>query len=296
VRRLARERCSSEILLESRLIGGWSFAQINPSLTRDVGECLGGAGMYVLTGSEHERLAPLMPWGLKQARPAMLGQPAAPTARPDLGVSARQVSDYDWAFQGKTGERFKDLVAWAAKEVDVNPGLLAVNLIAETRRGDYLTKDRVSSFLVGADDFYEKRHDIAAKVPAFRKVKWDEKSKTTNVNERGRRVTTIKFASGRDALLASAVYLKHGEVVLRQAAKQSQRDFDTLPVEVRLALLRLAFNAGHGRALRNLREALEGKDVLIRKPRKKAGPQRRATIHAARAMHLSETVFGVPPI
>jgi hypothetical protein len=41
--------------------------------------------------------------------------------------------------------------------------------------------------------------------------------------------------------------------------------------------------------------AVTGQDVLARKPPKKARPQRRAMIHVARAMRLSEDVFGVAP-
>ncbi|MCK5668407.1 MAG: hypothetical protein KAI15_04930, partial [Gammaproteobacteria bacterium] len=68
-------------------------------------------------------------------------------SRPDLGVSAKQVTAYDWVFRKKKGKKFKELVEWAADEVDINPGLLAVNLIAETRMRDYFAKSKVSSFL-----------------------------------------------------------------------------------------------------------------------------------------------------
>lgn len=215
-------------------------------------------------------------------------------ARPDLGVSARQVTAYDWAFRKKKGKKFKELVEWAADEVDINPGLLAVNLIAETRMRDYFAKSKVSSFLVGTDDFYDKRHDISRKVPAYSKIGWNKNQKPVgDLNETDRIVRTIHFDSGRDALLASAVYLKHGEVVLRQEAQKVGKDFDTLPVETRFALTRLAFHAGHGRAKKNLRQVLEGKEILIRKRKARAGPQRKATIHTARAMHLSELIFGI---
>jgi hypothetical protein len=232
-----------------------------------------------------------------QVREGLAQPPTASSvgAGPNLGVSARQLNEYDWAFVGPNGEKFKQLVTWAAAKVDINPGLLAENLIAETRRSDYLTSGKVSSFLVGTDDFFEKRRDLARKIPAYTEIKWDPRSRTTNINERGRRVTTIQFNSGRDAALASAVYLKHGEVMLQLAAKEANKDFASLPVEVRFALIRLAFNAGHARARKNLQDALEGKEILIRKPKKSAGPQRNATIHAARAAHLSEKVFGVPP-
>ncbi len=215
--------------------------------------------------------------------------------RQDLGVSSKQAAAYDWAFRGSDGERLREVTAWAAGEVDLNPGLLADTLIAETRRSSYLTRREVSSFEIGTDDFYIKRQDIERKVPAYANVRWDPRRVVDNVNETGRTVKSVRFASGRDATLASAAYLKHGEVVLREAAQAAHGDFNALSVETRYALVRLAFNAGHGRAKTNLTEALSGKDILIRKPPKKAGPQRRATIHVARAMRLSGHVFGVTP-
>jgi hypothetical protein len=219
------------------------------------------------------------------------------SARPDLDVTTAQISAYDGAFKKSVGLRFKELVEGAAKEVDLNPGLVAVNLIAEAPLERYMTKKRVSTYDVGADDFYIKRQDIEAKVSAFKKLRWDEMSKRSHNNDaqKPREIVTVDFYSGRDALLGNAVYVKHGEVVLREAAHKAGKEFDALPVEVRFALVRLACNAGHGRALRNLAEALSGRDVLIRKRQKKAGPQRRATIHAARAMHLSSWIFGVTP-
>jgi hypothetical protein len=224
--------------------------------------------------------------------------PSAPhdLARPDLGVTAKQVTAFDATFEGAVGDQFKKLVEWAAAEAGVNPGLLAAVMIAETARSDYLTKKKVSSFTIGTDDYYAKRHDIARKVPAHAKVNWDRKrGPYADTNEQNRVVQSIDFMTGRDAALASAVYLKHGEEVLRAAAKAAGGDFDGLPIEVRLALLRVAFQGGHGAGRKYLRSALKGDDILIRKPQKKAGLRRKATIRAAQAMHLSQHVFGVVP-
>jgi hypothetical protein len=184
-----------------------------------------------------------------------------------LGVSVNELIDYDSVFLGTPGTRFKNLVAWAAKEVDINPGLLAVNLLAEHRRGTYLTPGKVDSFTIGTDDFFEKRNALAKAVPAYSKVKWDRRATSTDINEQNRGVVTIQFDSGRDGLLASAVYLKHGEIVLREAARKAGSDFDRLPIEVRFMLVRRAFNAGHGRAREELTATLAGRDVLVRDPK-----------------------------
>ena len=108
-------------------------------------------------------------------------------------------------------------------------------------------------------------------------------------------VDTVYFKTGKDAALASGVYLKHGEEVLHQAANAVGKDFDSIPLQTRLCLLRLAFNAGQGRAKKNLLEYLQKAiPVLILRPVAKAGPQRKATWRTAQAIHLAEVFFNKP--
>jgi len=222
-----------------------------------------------------------------------LEAPKADASRPDLGLTAAQVTSYDWAFRGKAGERFIALVRSVAKAVGLHPGLVAVNLIAETGRDAYLGAGKLSSFQVGTDDYFAKRQHIAARVPAHAQVRWDQNIGVgLNVNETGRTVQSIIFISGAQGALASGVYLKHGEVVLREEAKRLNADLGRLPVEVCFMLIRLAFNAGHGAARAELAKALKGQDVLIRKPAKKAGPRRIATLRAAQALHVGRKFFG----
>jgi hypothetical protein len=66
---------------------------------------------------------------------------------------------------------------------------------------------------------------VQANVPAFSKVHFDATKKTTNTNESGREVTTIPFNSGKDAALATAVYLKNGEIKLRKGAQKNGGGF-----------------------------------------------------------------------
>lgn len=222
-----------------------------------------------------------------------------PDERPDLGLTAEQVTHFDDKFTGAIGERFKKVVEWAASEAQINPGLLAANLLSEERRSVHMRKGSVDSFLIGTDDFYDKRHQLRKLVPAYKKVRWDPKSLTTDVNEAGRTVNTITFASGKHGVLATAVYLKHGEEVLRETAKAAGKDWDALSVDVRFMLSRLAFNAGLGRAKKELESTLKGTDPLGRdakepcKGRKHA--RRCATLHGAQGVHLSDKVFGITP-
>ena len=216
-----------------------------------------------------------------------------------LAVSGKDVATDHRQFWGKSGKKFKSLIEQAAKKVDLNPGLLAATMLAETgNRNDYLTKNKVSSYRIGVDDFYDRRHAIAQRVPVYAKVGWDRNQKPAehyNDAKKPRIVKTIKFNSGPDALLASAVYLKYGAVRLREEASKLGRDFFKLPLETRWALIRMAFNAGVGGAIKRLIRALKGEDILVRKnfPRKAYQTDRNATIHTARALHLSEWIFGV---
>jgi V8-like Glu-specific endopeptidase len=219
----------------------------------------------------------------------------------DLAVSGEEVADHHRRFfQGKSGKRLKKLVEDAAKEADLNPGLLGTIMMAETRRPQsYLSSQKVSSYHIGADDFYEGRAAIQARVPAYAKIKWDKKQppwEHLNDAKTNRRVVkTILFDSGPDAALATAVYVKFREARLREIARDLNGDFDKLPVATQFALTRMAMAAGTGGATPFLKDALKGADIFVRKPIPVAiyQTQRNATVRTAQAMHLSDWVFGI---
>ncbi|MEV0386032.1 amidase domain-containing protein [Nonomuraea sp. NPDC050643] len=213
-----------------------------------------------------------------------------------LAVSEELVADGHRQFWGKAGRRFKDLIVSAARDVDLDPGLLAASLLAERGRALYLTSEKVRSYGVGADDFYDLRSALEAAVPAYRHVGWDKRQtpeEHLNDADKPRMIKTIKLDSGPDALLASAVCLKYGEIVLRKFAADRHRDFDALPIEVRFALTRMTFPAGRRGAQTRLALVLDGKDVLVRDwtPPRRKYTERNATIRAAQALHLSEWIF-----
>jgi monoamine oxidase len=220
----------------------------------------------------------------------------------DFVVSGAEVTDHHRRFfRGKSGKRLKTLVEDAAREVDLNPGLLGTIMMAETRRPQsYLLSEKVSSYHIGADDFYEGRAAIQARVPAYAKVKWDKKQKPSehlNDAKTNRRVVkTILFDSGPDAVLATAVYVKFREVRLREIAAELEGDFDSLPLATRMALTRMAMAAGTAGATRFLKDALKGRDIFVRKaiPVAAYQTQRNATVRTAQAIHLSDWVFGIP--
>jgi phosphatidylserine/phosphatidylglycerophosphate/cardiolipin synthase-like enzyme len=244
---------------------------------------------------------------------------AASAENTNLVVSGKEVTDHHWRFfRGKNGKRLKKLVEDAAREVDLNPGLLGTIMMAETRRPQsYLSSEKVSSYHIGTDDFYEGRAAIKARVPAYAKVGWDrnqtpvvhdndslsckkkaagDKALFEKYSKLCRQVKTILFDSSPDAVLATAVYVKFREVRLREIAAELKGDFDSLPLPTRFALTRMAMAAGIGGATPFLKDALNGKDIFIRKaiPVRAYQTKRNATVRTAQAMHLSDWIFGIP--
>ena len=264
-------------------------------------------------------------------------RPAIERAAEDraLEVSGGCVAERDPQLSGEKGGKFKALVAWAAKEVGLDPGFLAAVLLAEVGSADpYLNPNEVRSFFTGTDDFFAQRAQLRINVPAFAQVHFDERKKTTSINEHGREVTTIPYNTGRDAALATAVYLKYGEIKIRKAMQKNGQDFDTLPVATRFVLVRVAMAAGHGGispdgdlirfkkiggrftttrpgeaggvllgVAHSLDRVLKGEDILVRNWEPRKDPtnnshitHRNATILASQAIHLGDWFFRAPAL
>jgi len=253
-------------------------------------------------------------------------------ANEDLQVPVKFVFERDKEFAGDAGKKFKKLVQDAATDAGLDPGFLAAVLLAETFRNSYLTNDRVSSFETGTDNFFASQAQLKANVPAFKKIGFTRSG--TNINEHGNEVISVLFDSGKDAALATAVYLKNGEIKLRNAAKKNGGDFDTFSTEIQFALTRIAMAAGHGGIQPNgefvwfkrvagktvqakkgeagsflvgvaieLDRVLNGEDILIRVNEDRADPtnsrrvtRRNATILVAQALHISACFFSSPAV
>jgi V8-like Glu-specific endopeptidase len=267
----------------------------------------------------------------KEVRPAI--QKVAEDSA--LEVSGNFVAERDPELSGAQGEKFKEVVASAAREVDMDPGFLAAVLLAEVGgAATYLSSSEVRSFFTGTDDFFAQRAQLRANVPAFTQVHFDATKKTTSINEHGREVTTIPYRTGKDAALATAVYLKWGEIKLRRAMQKKGQDFDALPAATRFALVRVAMAAGHGGispdgelirlkkkggslvavkpgeaggvllgVASTLDRVLNGQDILVRgwEPRKDPTndshiTHRNATILASQAIHLGDWFFRAPAL
>ena len=221
--------------------------------------------------------------------------------RADLAVSGEEAAEHHKYFWGKNGTKLKKLIEEVAKGVNIHSGLLATTMIVESggRTHIFLLNEKVKSYHVGVDDFYEARYGLKARVPAYTKIGWDKGQKPeehyNDAKTNPRIVKTIQFNTGRDAAFAIAVYLKYLEIRLHEEAVKLKDNFDKLPLETRLALNRMAMASGMGGVLPRLKESLAGKDIFIRKaiPVVIYQTQRNATVRVAQAMHIAEWVFGI---
>ena len=235
---------------------------------------------------------------------------------PDLGTNPSTVQMYDGYFHGRAGALLKTRIADAARQVGLNPGLLAASLFAEFEVGSYTKpKGEEVEGWIGTDDYKERKADIEAKVPAAKALKPIRYE--PHVNERGRRIPEVPVFPAEQAVLASAVYLKHSELQVRRTMTSMGGSFDRLPVERQYALARYAMNSGVGNAQQRVMEFLgmslhkgtyvqdkDPKEFLVYKPGQLKDdleqfsahhPQRAATAHAAQAIHLSQKIFGIDP-
>jgi hypothetical protein len=241
---------------------------------------------------------------------------------PELGVYPATIQMYDQEFTGAAGAIFKQRVEAAARQVGLNPGLLAASLLAEFGANSYTrTTGEVKGWDIGVDDYKERHAEIEARIPVAKSLKPTRYTSETNENKR--HIPQVPVFKAQDAVLASAVYLKFAELQVRGAFAGIGGSFDRLSVEDQFALTRYTMNAGPGAMRQRALEFLgmtqkkdgtfnhknAGKAFLQHKhgaltPSKTGDgperfnrhhPPRAATAHAAQAIHLSQRVFGVIP-
>lgn len=239
---------------------------------------------------------------------------------PDLSTSKITVEALDGYFARPKGPLLKSRIAAAAKEVGLNPGLLAASMLSEDRVTQYTaTSGEVSGFDIGVDDYKEREAKFKKEFPSAKTVKPTRYE--THTNEKGR-VIEVPVFKAEDAVRVSAYYLKDSELKARAAIAEMGGSFDRLPVEYRFAITRYAMNAGP-QAARKIMEQFLGlkkgrhgtyvpsskrpKELLRYKPwrtirgmeqfyAREGFALRAATAHAAQAIHLSQRIFGVNPL
>ena len=167
---------------------------------------------------------------------------------PDLGANQATIEMYDKYFDGTKGALLKKRIETEAAKVGLNPGLLASAMFAEDRVSSY-TKGtgEVDGVDIGVDDYKERKVRIERRIPAAKGLKPTRYDAFTN--EKGRLIPEVPYFKATDAVLASAVYMKYGELLVRDALFEMGGSFDRLPIEYRFALTRYAMNTGpSGRA------------------------------------------------
>jgi hypothetical protein len=214
----------------------------------------------------------------------------------------------------------RDRIESVAKELDIDPGLLAATLAAE--KGGFSPWSRTSGNAsgedLGLDDWTGKvKNKVTGvvttdeTVPNIEKaiikahpnlgLKFGDMKETgtwwdvSTENPRGQLKPRTTLDSTK-AVAAAGVYLKMQETLLRRAIENthSGQNLDDLLPEERLTVLRVAFNGGVGIARDLFVDLVKGGEIqrtgsTERNPNN-AG--RTAVLHVARAMHLDQTVFG----
>lgn len=241
---------------------------------------------------------------------------------PDLGAPEKQRSGVSPEEIGRTdldeifeeNDLLRERVEDTSEELDLDPGLLAATLFAEvsTERTWSRTSGKASSEELGLDDWFDPT--MAKFIKKVLKEHPDLDFKYTDVKKTGEMWDTSTEKAGgaekprgeldaKKAVVAAAVYQKAQEEVLRNVIERERKKhkdwpgLDDLPADQRLTLLRLTFNAGITPAKKLYRKLAQGGDIA-----RKGGTQRNpknagrtAVLHTARAIHLSQHVFGRDP-
>ncbi len=205
-----------------------------------------------------------------------------------------------------------------AKRVNIDPGLLTVITVSETRSFNiFFNKGQVLSFSnAGLDDFLSTdksgkprsgmrvRYEMKKAIPEWKQISRGicrectfsdfrgNKYKGYRMvpNEKKRLVPDFYFQTGSIALLAIAAEIKVREINLRKINPEA---FDQLPIETQFFLVRLSFNAGHKTANAEFEKYLTTGDspLILNGFYKKIGPRRIATIRASQAIRISQKFF-----
>lgn len=214
-----------------------------------------------------------------------------------------------------TNTRLRARVESVAKELDIDPGLLAAELLAEEGASVWSgTSGTVPSEKLGLDDWFGKGEkpqlkSVIAAHPGLG-LKYDDVKPTgeswdTSTEKKGGALKPRGQLDADKAVAAFGVYLKMQEKVLRGAIQSrasalrnsAVRSLDDLTPEQRLTVLRVGLNAGVGVALDLFLRLSKGGDIPRsgKTTRDATNASRTAVLHMARAIHLAQAIFGRSP-
>lgn len=241
---------------------------------------------------------------------------------PDLGVPEKQrrgmspeeIGRTDLDEELETNDLLRDRVGDASEQLDLDPGQLAATLFAEYSDPDMWsgTSGKVESEMLGLDDWFDPT--MASYIKKVLKENPDVDFKYTDVKATGETWDTSTEKAGgaakprgevdaNKAVMAAAIYQKAQQKILERVIELERKKhpeyptLDELQPDQRLTLLRLTFNAGIGNAKKLYKRLATGGDIARKggTQRDPKRPGRTAVLHTARAIHLSQHVFGRSP-
>lgn len=263
--------------------------------------------------------------GGTSAPPEYVPGVGAPDRKPDPAPKGAEVlgrMDLDEIF--RTNTLLRERVESVAKELDLDPGLLAATLFAEVNneRTWSRTSGSVESEKLGLDDWFDpavmnwiKR--VVREHPGLdfdiKDVKKTGEMWDVSTEKEGAGLKPRGTLNAENAVKAVGVYLKAQEEMLSviiasdaslRRLKVSKDDIQTMSTrkledltpEQRLTVLRAAFNAGVGFGSKLFVRLANGDDIQRtgKTTRDPDNAERTAVLHMARAVHLSQEIFGRP--
>lgn len=205
-------------------------------------------------------------------------------------------------------------VQTVATELDLDPGLLAASLLAESSASTWSRRSgTVPSEELGMDDWFSpavqpRLRRIIDAHPGLRlrltDVKTTGEEWDTSTEKAGGGMKPRGELDAHLAVAAFGVYMKMQENLLsavianrgKETADLAIRALDDLTPEQRLTVLRVGLNAGVGVGLKLFLKLAKGGDIprTGKNTRNPKNPARTAVLHVARAIHLAQEIFGRP--
>jgi hypothetical protein len=218
----------------------------------------------------------------------------------DLGERRNQLSGLDSLFRGARGDMLRKRVSDVATEFELDPELLALNVVAEEHDiRIWLANGEVLNTVIGLDYWHEERSKVFAAMPAGVDPIPSRELPEGFINEAGNPTgPRHAFPNSLQALRALAARLRYSEQKIEE--ELGTADYGNLERITRHFLVRLSFNAGHnsGGTRQAIADVRAGRDPLIRQRSRfertgagTLGPRRAATIRAIQGAHLRRQFF-----
>jgi hypothetical protein len=283
------------------------------SLQRQVGNRAVAALLRPIKGGQSPpRFAVLVPGVQRQPDTEYIPITGAPDLKPQPETKPEVLGRKDLDDVLRRNPRIVGRVQTVATELDVDPGLLAASLLAETSASTWSkTSGTVASEELGMDDWFGA--DVKPQLQRIINAHPGLGLKYTDIQATGETWDTSTEKAGgaakprgeldaTKAVAAFGVYFKMQENMLRAAIRSKEKDvrhlgirtLDDLTPEQRFTVLRVGLNAGVSVAIKLFLELAKGGDIprTGKTTRDPTHAARTAVLHVARAIHLAQEIFG----